>query len=282
MEDTQKTGTQRSSGERPNARAGRAKWLPRSIGMLTAAVVLAVAGYGVWMGRETRRDLDRLTLRLERVVAELADLDDSLADLQAEATQIARRLPVDVPALVNRVNDSIVTVEVLGGGQGSGFVLETEAIPSGYGSAIVTAYHVIDVAVRRSRVPILIYQGPRSMRAELGGWDRRNDLAVLFIESELPALAWSAEPTEEPAIGDIAISVGSPFGLQGSATVGVISKVLARLIQTDAAVNPGASGGPLLNGLGDVIGVNSFALSRAENLNFAVRIERICDRALDC
>jgi serine protease Do len=113
-------------------------------------------------------------------------------------------------------------------------------------------------------------------------WDEENDLALLFVKDAVPPLDWPRLVAEYPKVGDFVMAIGSPFGLEGAATTGIVSKVEPDLIQTDAAINPGNSGGPLVNRLGEVIGVNAFGLAGGENVNFAVRIDLICREILDC
>lgn len=113
--------------------------------------------------------------------------------------------------------------------------------------------------------------------ARLSNWDGRNDLALLFIRRSLPAL----EEGRVPAAGDPVVAIGSPFGLAGSVTTGVVSNVYARYLQTDAAINPGNSGGPLLDRDGRVVGVNTLG-GLAEGTNFSVRTKVWCLQLLRC
>ena len=137
--------------------------------------------------------------------------------------------------------------------QGSGFVIEQD----GY---IVTNHHVVDDAVRVTvRLP-----DEREFVAQVVGTDPQTDLALLKIEaSGLPHLPLG--DSESLRVGESVVAVGNPFGLGGTVTTGIVSG-LARdinagpyvdFIQTDAAINRGNSGGPLLNMAGEVIGVNA-------------------------
>ncbi|MYF41639.1 MAG: trypsin-like serine protease, partial [Rhodothermaceae bacterium] len=148
-------------------------------------------------------------------------------------------------------------VEILG----SGFVIS----PDGY---IVTNHHVAGDAVK---ITVSLANG-QTLDADLIGTDKATDLALLKVSTDEPLeyLRFSSEP--EPIIGEWAIALGNPFGLFEAAaptvTVGVISAaerdlgiqdghILNDMIQTDAAINWGNSGGPLINALGEVIGVNT-------------------------
>ena len=138
---------------------------------------------------------------------------------------------------------------------GSGFIID----PAGY---IVTNNHVIENA-RDIRVSLA---DGRTVNAELKGTDPSTDIAVLKIyESGLKALSFANSEALQP--GQIAIAIGNPLGLQHTVTAGVVSalgrtlranngRLIDDIIQTDASLNPGNSGGPLVNSLGQVIGVN--------------------------
>src|SRR5882724_1813569 len=139
-------------------------------------------------------------------------------------------------------------------GVGSGFIID----PKGY---ILTNYHVIDGA---TRITIGMQNGER-FRARVIGVDKDTDLAVLKIESdhELPVMKFGDSNAAQ--VGDWVLAIGSPFGLDQTVTAGIISKKdrdtttssFQRFLQTDAAINRGNSGGPLVNMHGEAIGVNS-------------------------
>src|SRR5438105_4641667 len=139
-------------------------------------------------------------------------------------------------------------------GVGSGFIID----PKGY---ILTNFHVIDGA---SRITIGTLNGER-FRARVIGVDKEPDLAVLNIDSdhELPVMKFGDSNAAQ--VGDWVLAIGSPFGLDQTVTAGIISKKdrdttsssFQRFLQTDAAINRGNSGGPLVNMHGEAIGVNS-------------------------
>src|SRR5438270_4991623 len=139
-------------------------------------------------------------------------------------------------------------------GVGSGFIID----PKGY---ILTNFHVIDGA---SRITIGTLNGER-FRARVIGVDKETDLAVLKIDSdhELPVMKFGDSNAAQ--VGDWVLAIGSPFGLDQTVTAGIISKKdrdttsssFQRFLQTDAAINRGNSGDPLVNVHGEAIGVNS-------------------------
>ena len=155
---------------------------------------------------------------------------------------------------------------------GSGFVISKD----GY---ILTNHHVVDGADEI----VVRFSDRREFTAEVVGTDRRSDLALLKIEaSGLPVLEF-AEP-DRLKVGAWVLAIGSPFGLDYSASVGIVSAIgrsiptekgenYVPFIQTDVAINPGNSGGPLFNLDGEVVGINSQIYSRSGGsigLSFAI------------
>jgi S1-C subfamily serine protease len=121
-----------------------------------------------------------------------------------------------------------------------------------------------------------------SWRGEISAIDHANDLALVRVEGR-PAGAeplWQSARTTPPTVGDQLLLVGSPFGLAGTVTTGIVSRVSTKVVQTDAAANPGNSGGPALDKHGNVVGV--LVSGGGENINFAIRIDRVCVKLRDC
>src|SRR5438477_1473602 len=154
-------------------------------------------------------------------------------------------------------------------GLGSGFIVS----PDGY---IITNAHVVDSA---SEVTVKLTDR-REFTAKVIGADPRTDIALIKIDAKnLPALDMSAPPGVKQ--GEWVVAIGSPFGFENSISAGIVSGVhralpggqMTPFIQTDVAVNPGNSGGPLLNSAGQVVGVNSQIYSRSGGfmgLSFAI------------
>jgi S1-C subfamily serine protease len=154
-------------------------------------------------------------------------------------------------------------------GSGSGFLISSD----GY---IVTNNHVIENAIE---IKVSFSDG-RIETAELKGADPSTDVAVLKIyDSGQKSLSFA--DSDKLKVGQIAIAIGNPLGLQHSVTAGVVSalgrtlranngRLIDDVIQTDAALNPGNSGGPLVNSSGQVIGMNTAVVSSAQGLCFAV------------
>lgn len=157
---------------------------------------------------------------------------------------------------------------------GSGVVID----PSGY---ILTNFHVIE---RASKIRVTLAD-ESSYDAVFVAGDEVNDLALLKIEPAQPLPAVRFAAVDDLMLGETVIALGNPFGLAHTVTVGVLSaknrearyggQVLFNdILQTDAAVNPGSSGGPLLNMDGEVIGINVAIYREAQNIGFAVPIRR--------
>lgn len=180
------------------------------------------------------------------------------------------------------MQDSIVTVYV-GNSQGSGFAVDVDP-PAGYQVGILTAAHVINAATFIGGPPVYISQGGELIAAELWRWGFRADVALLYVDAPLRALPWASDVGHDPSVGDFVVAIGSPYGLEGTTTSGIISQLYPEfpaLVQTDAAMNPGNSGGPLINRYGEVVGINSFVLS-GEGLNFATAVENTCANLIRC
>ncbi|MBI2881179.1 MAG: Do family serine endopeptidase [Candidatus Tectomicrobia bacterium] len=156
-------------------------------------------------------------------------------------------------------------------GFGSGVIFD----PRGY---ILTNHHVIDGS---ERIYVTLADG-REMTGELVGADKRSDLAVIRIRADRPLSAVQFGDSDRLRVGQWAIAIGHPYGLERSVTVGVISGVgrngmgithYEDFIQTDASIHPGNSGGPLLNAAGEVIGLNTAIVSRTGGgIGFAIPV----------
>jgi serine protease Do len=164
-----------------------------------------------------------------------------------------------------------------GQGVGSGFIIS----PDGY---ILTNAHVV---AGSSEVTVRMADAKREFKAKVIGADERTDIALLKVEqNNLPVMKLGKSSTLEP--GQWVAAIGSPFGFANTITAGIVSATERALpaetylpfIQTDVAVNPGNSGGPLLNLNGEVVGINSMIYSRTGGymgVSFAIPIEEAMD-----
>ena len=157
------------------------------------------------------------------------------------------------------------------GGSGSGFIIDRE----GY---ILTNHHVIENA---ERITVTLADG-RSYRGEVVGTDPAIDVALLKIDGAKDLPEAPLGNSDDLRVGEWVCAIGNPLGYVHSVTVGVVSFIGRKLfdaslddyIQTDAAINFGNSGGPLINARGQVIGINSAVSSRTSSIGFAVPINQ--------
>jgi S1-C subfamily serine protease len=206
-----------------------------------------------------------------------ADVDQAVQRGIEQAQEAERNVPPEATTAYRMITPSLVTVTTqrTGGattetGLGSGVVVNA-------GGAVLTALHVVDGA---TQIQVDFADGTRAA-AQVTASRPEHDIAVLAVD-RLPEVVVPAVLAGPPPVGGTVFAVGNPLGLQRSLTAGVVSAndrtitpprgpALEGLIQFDAAVNPGNSGGPLLNGAGQVVGIVT-ALANPANQDFFVGV----------
>jgi serine protease Do len=222
--------------------------------------LLAIAAAGADRGSSARRT---------PVVQAVERTKGAVVNINAQEV-VKTRAPADAFDLFfggGRLRDQVRT------SLGSGFVFDA----AGY---VLTNYHVV-AGGTRIRVS---FEDGSDFTAKVVGTDPGGDLAVLKIESNKKFVAVPIGSSSDLMLGEPAIAIGNPFGLNQSVSVGVVSALHRTVraekrsyydfIQTDASINPGNSGGPLINADGEVIGVCSAIYANAQGIGFAIPIER--------
>ena len=253
----------------PKPRRGPGGWT-----ILIAAVAVSALVSAGTTAAITRRGEDGASQSTPRLTDTAAD--DPADGAGGGSDPDAAAASGDVARVAAAVSPSVVHIAVagLGGaGTGSGVVLREDG-------HILTNAHVVDGA---SEVQVTLPDGSIH-RAEVVGTDPSSDLAVVRADDvqELPVPRFAGDA---PRVGDLAVALGSPFGLEGSVTSGIISALnrsvpgdsgmVINMLQTDAAINPGNSGGALANGDGEIIGINTAIISSSQGndgIGFAIPI----------
>jgi S1-C subfamily serine protease len=253
--------------------------LPTATFAAAVAGVLALAGVTYALAHVTR------SLSAERAArhSEVASLNRRLRALELHNAALSSRVgsaerslkqrDAGIAPLAKRVLRSVFTVET-DEGLGTGFV--------GWRGADATYVITADHVVKDASMGVTLSRAGQSWQGEVRAEDAKNDLAVIRLDAQPVGAVplWQKPRRGVPAVGDELLLAGSPFGLSGTVTTGVVSRVTPKLVQTDAAANPGNSGGPAVDKQGRVVGV--LVAGGGENINFAIRIDRMCAKLRSC
>ncbi|HEX2187317.1 MAG TPA: trypsin-like peptidase domain-containing protein [Longimicrobiaceae bacterium] len=241
------------------------KSVQRAIGAGAMALLVGVGigvGHGLTGGGEERE----LAWARQQAPAEAAAPAAGAAQTPVRTPQASDEQ--NVIRVARQVSPAVVGI-ASGEASGSGVIISREG-------TIVTNAHVVG---RASRVEVSLASGERVAGRVLGR-DRTVDIAVVQIPARPDVAVAAVGDSDRLTVGQSAVAIGNPFGLERTVTTGVVSAVnrsprgieLGGLIQTDAAINPGNSGGPLVDSRGQVIGINTVIYNQAQGLGFAVPI----------
>lgn len=276
--------------------------------MGAAFVGTLLGGAAVWLGLQARMDAleqqgellrgeweqaEADAERLEAEAAAAAEAARAAEAAQAEAqAQLAAPDPGDSQLVraIAQTRNSVVTIDLLGRGPAGAGVIYDES------GTLLTNYHVIEPIVRASLMLgdsgaaaglVVRFVDGRERSATILAADPDEDIAVLAITREREQERFEAAPLGRSAslrLGEQVFSIGSPVGFEATVATGIISSldrtgVLANralpVLQLDAAINFGNSGGPLFNLAGEIVGITTARSSRGEGIGFAIPIDRI-------
>ena len=238
----------------------------RTAARIVVAAVLAAALAGCSLGREPEA-------RSAPAPVTAAAAPQANASAQAAAAG-------DIPGIVRKVEPSVVTISH-DQGTGSGVVWSKDGV-------VVTNHHVIESAGTGGQVQVAFADG-RRVAGRVRASDPITDLAVVKADrTDVPPATFQKNL---PVVGELAVAIGSPLGLESTVTAGIISGLhreipgadqqsLVDLLQTDAAISPGNSGGALVNGRGEIVGINEAYLppsTGAVSLGFAIPSNTVVD-----
>jgi putative serine protease PepD len=258
--------------------------------LVVVALVLAVAGLsvGLVLSMRTTADLrsrveeqDRIRANLERSISAARSASDTQRDttssLEARLRHVEERV-LNQPTLddiADDVHSSVYTV-ITESAQGTGFVVGSDRRTS----LLLTNFHVIESEWESGGRSVVLRRDATRLQGRVVKVNRQRDLALISTGHRLPSVAFA---TDRPSIGEFVLVFGSPHGFDATVTFGIISgQNDADHVQFSAPVSPGSSGGPLVDGEGNVVGITvSKVVSEAtEGLSFAIPIETACGTVL--
>lgn len=224
--------------------------------------------------KDTQSNINTLT---DNLIETKAELDETRTSLNMQIGSITEEFDLlkasageDFSGIIEEAVKGVVTIRT-DVGQGTGFIITND----GY---IVTNAHVL---VGGRQIQALTYD-QKIMEVQFVGHDSDLDVALLKIDGDYDELKLG--DSDDVQIGEKVIAIGNPLGLQFSVSQGIVSAVerpgpsgIEAYIQTDAALNPGNSGGPLIDTNGRVIGINNFKVGGSESLGFALESNFIED-----
>jgi putative serine protease PepD len=231
-----------------------------------AAVVVTVAAAVGLHGWQAEVSLQHRVAAQEQAISELRN------ELSASRT--------DWVTIAATVQQSVATIEA-GDFLGSAWVAHTDR----RGSDLITNYHVVAEAWTDGDAHVVVRLGDRTLAGTIDRVDSNDDLAIVHVDEQLPALAVLKK---RPRVGSAVMAIGSPLGLDGTVTVGIVSAFRSldgsEYLQFSAPVSPGNSGGPVIDEHGRVVGVTvaKVVYTGAEGLSLAIPVAVVCSNLATC
>jgi len=212
------------------------------------------------------RTEQRLTELHDQMIQRQRVVDEQLQTITGRFDAIP-----DLVALAATVRPTVFKIKARGG-TGTGFVWSS----SDGGSLLLTNYHVVADGWRNGRKAVTVTSGGQRFDGRVTKVSIAEDLALIEVDQGLPSLGHSATL---PKTGSTVLAIGAPLGLNGTVTSGIVSGTHKGQVQFSAAISPGSSGSPLVDGNGDVVGIVSakYIGPGAEGLGFAVPVKTVCD-----
>jgi len=206
----------------------------------------------------------------------------TIAQLNARVASVERgeRAQTDWPSIAASVEQSVVTIDA-GDFSGSGWVAHVSAS----GSDIITNFHVVANTWSAGNATVQVRRRDRTIDGTVVRVDAQDDIAVIHVSERLQPLA---SAVARPALGSAVMAVGSPLGLDGTVTLGIVSGFRSLegsdYIQFSAPISPGNSGGPVIDSHGRVVAVASAKLVGAgiEGLSLAIPVQTVCLSLVSC
>lgn len=279
MPSSSPTGSYPSgSALNPQPPSRRRSLLPAVTLFLVVLLTGAVAVQAIMLA-DTR---DKYSKLRNEAAAQRTAAQEEAKGLEERTKELERRAgnTLDAAAVAGNVLPSVFRVQSKTG-TGTGFAFANPTAEGG--SYVITNYHVIDANWESNQKQVDLEQQNRRFKGTIVNVSEQADLAVIQTTEAFPRLASAPEPAKP---GQPVVVVGSPLGLEDSVTSGVISALRStsqgQVLQFDAPVNPGNSGGPIVNAQGQVVGVVNAKLNNAEGISLGIPVAVVCDTLKIC
>lgn len=221
--------------------------------------------------KEIQTNINTLSSNLIQTKAELGNLSSDVSETNQKFDVLKASVSSDFSGIADQSIPSVVTIKT-DSAQGTGFIINSD---SGTGYIVTNAHVLADQNGYLAKGITATTSDGKTQSAKFIGYNGTIDIALLEISGNYKAL--NLGNSNNLQIGQQVIAIGNPLGLQFSVSQGIVSALdragasgINAYIQTDTALNPGNSGGPLIDKQGDVVGINNFKASNSENVGFAL------------